>query len=59
MIFRDVINQRAGIVEKRVKKKVLPPWMDTSIICCIQVRNEFTKLKEQKEVQEAGGQSGS
>ena len=32
LIFSNVINQHAPIVEKRVKRKKLTSWMDSNII---------------------------
>lgn len=43
LIFNSVINQYAPIVEKRVKRKKLPPWMNSSIIDCIRIRDKFKK----------------
>ena len=41
LVFSNVINQHASIVEKRVKRKKLTPWMDSKIIECIRARDEF------------------
>ena len=43
LISSNVINQHAPIVEKRVKRKKLTPWMDSKIIECIRARDEFKK----------------
>ena len=43
LIFSNVINQHAPIVEKRVKRKKLKPWMNSKIIECIRARDEFIK----------------
>ena len=43
MIFNSVINQHTPIVEKRVKWKKLPPWMNSSIIDCMRIRDKFKK----------------
>jgi len=43
LIFNSIINQHAPIVEKRVKWKKLPPWMNSSIIDCIRIRDKFKK----------------
>ena len=43
LIFSNVISQHAPIVEKRVKRKKLTPWMDSKISECIRARDEFKK----------------